>query len=83
MSKTAKAAAVFETQFFTKVLCRCPFKWSRHYDKWLALQYKGKNEWYAPGVDAEHGQDMCEGARRSTWRDTGIQVDLKGLLHVE
>jgi phosphatase NudJ len=49
----------------------------------LVREAKHGQSWYLPAGRAEAGETLAEAAHRETWEETGVRVELLGLLKVQ
>ena len=74
---------MFQSINMALVIVRCPFK-STHSGKWLAVNSGGPEKgWWMPGGASASGEDFKQSAERVCREQTGISVEVKGLLRVD
>lgn len=49
----------------------------------LVKESKHQQSWFLPGGRVEAGESLSDGARRETKEESGVPVDLEGVLRVE
>ena len=68
---------------FSLVICRCPFKESPHYGKWLAVLETMGQGWWLPGGGVDHGETFVQAGKREALEEANMDVVCKGWLAVE
>lgn len=71
---------IFKTVNYSLVICRNPFKQSKNYNKWLAIKETNGKGWWCPGGSALYQENFATTAIRECKEESGIDVDLKGIL---
>lgn len=54
--------------------------WVTHEDAVLMVRHEGEETWSEPGGKVEPGESFAETARRETLEETGVTVELTGVL---
>ena len=62
---------------------RNPFQESHHFNKYLVVNELENKGWWLPGGGVSAGEDFKTAAVRECLEETGIQIDLKGILSIE
>ncbi|MBL9101866.1 MAG: NUDIX domain-containing protein [Myxococcales bacterium] len=71
------AREAMPTWFFSLVVVR-------RGDRFLLVQERKHGQtWYLPAGRVEAGESLAEAARRETLEETGVEVELEGVLRVE
>ena len=65
------------------MICRCPFKASPHYGKWLAVLENQAMGWWLPGGGVDFGESFEAGGLRECVEEANVQVTIKGVLNVD
>lgn len=56
--------------------------WVRHDDAVLLVRHEGEDSWSEPGGKIEPGETFAESAKRETLEETGVSVEITGVLEV-
>lgn len=56
--------------------------WVQHDGAVLMVRHEGEDSWSEPGGKVEPGESFAEAARRETLEETGVTVDITGVLEV-
>lgn len=56
--------------------------WVIHDDAVLMVRHEGEDSWSDPGGKVEPGESFAETARRETLEETGVTVEITGVLEV-
>ena len=54
------------------MICRCPFKDSPHYGKWLAVLEINAMGWWLPGGGVDRGESFEDGGRRECVEEANV-----------
>ena len=74
---------VFQTYQFALIICRNPFKESKDYGKWLAVNEVRNRGWWIPGGAVDAGESFIQAAHRECLEEAGIRITLKGVLKID
>ena len=65
------------------IICRCPFKDSPFFCKYLCVNESRNRGWWIPGGAVDAGQSFSDAATRECIEEAGVEVDLKGVLKID
>jgi 8-oxo-dGTP pyrophosphatase MutT (NUDIX family) len=55
----------------------------REGDRFVLVEEHHDRGWYLPAGRIEHGETLVDGARREVREESGLEVDLDGILRIE
>ena len=64
-------------------MVRNPYPESKHFNKYLVVNELKNKGWWVPGGGVSAGEDFRSAAIRECQEESGILIDLKGILSIE